>query len=110
MKTDIHPVMNPVVFVDLSSGTEFSALSTLTSAKTKKIDGVEHFVVNVDTSSASHPHYTGKKQLIDTAGRVDKFEAKRKKAAALAATKGGKKKKVEAAEEIPVEDAPVDES
>lgn len=76
MKADIHPKLNPVVFVDSSNGTEFPTLSTLTAEKTKKIDGVEHFVILVDISSASHPFFTGKQTLIDTAGRVDKFRAR----------------------------------
>ena len=76
MKTDIHPTLHPVVFVDSSNGTEFITTSTLTSDKKKKIKGVEHFVISVDISSASHPFYTGKQMLIDTAGRIDKFRAR----------------------------------
>lgn len=76
MKAEIHPKLNPVVFVDSSSGAEFVTVSTLTSKDTKKIDGVDHFVIRVDISSASHPFYTGKNTLVDTAGRVDKFKAK----------------------------------
>ena len=76
MKTDIHPKLNPVVFVDTSCGAEFVTTSTLTSDKTKTIDGVKHYVINVEISSASHPFYTGKQVLVDTAGRVDKFRAR----------------------------------
>lgn len=74
MKTGIHPTLHHVVFIDSSNGTEFTTLSTLTSEETKKIDGVDHYVIHVDISSASHPFYTGEKMLIDTAGRVDKFK------------------------------------
>jgi len=81
MKKDIHPKVNPVVFIDSSTGKEFVTTSTLTSEKTKKINGVDHFVINVEISSDSHPFFTGKAKLIDTAGRVEKFEAKRKAAA-----------------------------
>jgi large subunit ribosomal protein L31 len=82
MKKDIHPTLNPVVFIDMSDGTEFVTMSTLTSEDTKKIDGVDHYVIKVDISSASHPFYTGKQKLIDTAGRVEKFKAKMAKAQA----------------------------
>ena len=76
MKTGIHPVVNPVVFVDSGSGTEFVTTSTLKSDKTKKIDGVDHFVIMVDISSATHPFFTGKKTFVDKAGRVDRFRAR----------------------------------
>ena len=61
MKTDIHPKINPVVFIDSSNKTEFATFSTLSSKETKKIKGVEHFIIHVDVSSASHPFYTGEK-------------------------------------------------
>ena len=76
MKADIHPKLHPVVFVDSSCKAEFATLSTLTSKETKKINGVDHYVINVEISSACHPFYTGKQTLIDTAGRVDRFKAK----------------------------------
>jgi len=76
MKPEIHPKLNHVVFVDSSSKAEFATLSTLTSEEKKKINGVDHFVIHVEISSASHPFYTGEKMLIDTAGRVDKFRAR----------------------------------
>ncbi len=76
MKKDIHPKVNPVVFIDASTGKEFVTTSTVTSSKTKEIDGVEHFVINVDISSDSHPFFTGEHKLVDAAGRVEKFKAK----------------------------------
>lgn len=76
MKAEIHPKLHPVVFVDSSCGAEFPTMSTLTSKNTKKINGVDHYVVNIEVSSASHPFYTGKNTLVDTAGRVDRFKAK----------------------------------
>jgi large subunit ribosomal protein L31 len=78
MKKDIHPKLNPVVFIDSSCKAEFPTMSTLTSEKTKKINGVDHYIINVEVSSASHPFYTGEKMLVDTAGRVDKFRARMK--------------------------------
>jgi large subunit ribosomal protein L31 len=89
MKKDIHPQLHPVVFVDMSDGTEFQTMATMTSEETKKIDGVEHYVIKVDISSASHPFYTGKQKLVDTAGRVEKFKAKMAKAEAIKGTSKG---------------------
>ncbi len=71
MKPDIHPDYHPVVFVDGEH--EIVTRSTITSDTTRDIDGVEHFVVNVDISAFSHPFYTGKQKLVDTEGRVDRF-------------------------------------
>ncbi len=94
MKAKIHPKLHPVVFVDSSSKAEFVTISTLTSKNTKKIDGVDHYIINVDISSASHPFYTGKQTLIDTAGRVDRFKAKMEAAKKMQEkAKGGKAKK-----------------
>lgn len=76
MKAEIHPKLNPVVFIDSACGAEFVTLSTMSSKTTKKINGVDHYVISVDITSASHPFYTGKQTLIDTAGRVDKFRAR----------------------------------
>ena len=76
MKKDIHPQSNPVVFIDASSGTEFVTKSTMKSDKTKEIDGVEHFIINIDISSASHPFFTGEQKIVDAAGRVEKFKAR----------------------------------
>lgn len=76
MKAEIHPKLHPVVFVDSSCKAEFVTMSTLTSKETKKINGVDHYVVSIEISSASHPFYTGKQTLVDTAGRVDRFRAK----------------------------------
>lgn len=71
MKADIHPEYHPVVFVD--GDFEIITRSTVTSRQTREIDGVEHYVVNVDISAYSHPFYTGKQKLVDTEGRVDRF-------------------------------------
>jgi large subunit ribosomal protein L31 len=76
MKADIHPALNPVVFVDSGAGVEFVSRSTLTSKARRDIDGVSHYIINVDISSASHPFYTGKQRAISVAGRVDRFNKK----------------------------------
>lgn len=116
MKTDIHPQVNPVVFVDTSSGVEFITHSTLNSEEKRVIDGVEHHVIKIEISSASHPFYTGKQIFVDTARRVEKFEAKMAKVEAAAAGKVGKKAKKAArmskknAEEAPAPKAKKEET
>ena len=71
MKTDIHPDYHPVVFVDGEH--EIISKSTMTSKETRSIDGVDHFVINLDVSAFSHPFFTGKQKLMDAEGRVDRF-------------------------------------
>ena len=73
MKTNIHPEYNAVVFRDLGSGETFLTRSTVSSDKTIELDGVEYPVIDVEISSASHPFYTGKQRIMDSAGRIDKF-------------------------------------
>ncbi len=80
MKKDIHPKVYPVVYLDTSSGAEFISSSTKKTSETKKIGDTEYYVVRVEVSSSSHPFFTGTQKLIDTAGRVDKFMARVKKA------------------------------
>lgn len=76
MKPNIHPKLHPVVFVDTGAGVEFVTRSTMTSKITREIDGVNHYVVQVDISSASHPFYTGKQRSLVQAGRVERFNKK----------------------------------
>jgi large subunit ribosomal protein L31 len=74
MKADIHPAYRPVVFQDLSSDFAFLTRSTMASKETIKWeDGEEYPLVKVEISSHSHPFFTGKQKIVDTAGRVDKF-------------------------------------
>ncbi|WP_144718077.1 type B 50S ribosomal protein L31 [Agrococcus jejuensis] len=73
MKTGIHPEYRDIVFRDLASGETFLTRSTTTSDKTMELDGVEYPVIDVEISSASHPFYTGKQRIMDSAGRVEKF-------------------------------------
>ena len=74
MKKDIHPSdYRPVVFVDLASGMQFLIGSTVPTTETIMFEGKEYPKAIVEISSASHPFYTGKNVLLDTAGRVDKF-------------------------------------
>lgn len=62
-----------VAFKDMSNGDTFITRSTVNTRETEVIDGVEYPVVKLEISSSSHPFYTGKMKLVDTAGRVDKF-------------------------------------
>jgi large subunit ribosomal protein L31 len=76
MKEGIHPKYHPVVFVDGEH--EVVTRSTMRSTDKRVINGVEHFVVHVDVSSFSHPFFTGKQKLVDTEGRIDRFNKKYK--------------------------------
>lgn len=76
MKKDICLQMNPVIFRDMSAGVDFYTTSTIQDGERETKDGVEYIVVPVDVSSASHPFFTGKGNIIDTAGRVDKFRSR----------------------------------
>ena len=74
MKKGIHPEnYRPVVFKAMSNDDTFITRSTIKSKGTIVIDGVEYPLVKVEISNTSHPFYTGKSKLVDTAGRVDKF-------------------------------------
>lgn len=74
MKSGIHPEnYRTVVFKDMSNGDTFFSRSTVNTKETIDIDGVIYPIVKLEISSSSHPFYTGKSKLVDTAGRVDKF-------------------------------------
>jgi large subunit ribosomal protein L31 len=77
MKTGIHPAYHEVVFQDVSSDFAFLTRSTI---KTKDTivwsDGKQYPLLKVEISSHSHPFYTGKQKIMDTAGRVDRFRRK----------------------------------
>ncbi|HNZ80413.1 MAG: type B 50S ribosomal protein L31 [Bacteroidales bacterium] len=74
MKKDLHPTnYRPVVFKDMSNGDTFISRSTIQAKETIEIDGETLPLVKLEISSTSHPFYTGKSKLVDTAGRVDKF-------------------------------------
>ena len=78
MKTDIHPEYAAVVFRDLASGATFLTRSTVKSDKTIELDGETYPVIDVEISSESHPFYTGKQRIMDSAGRVEKFNTRYK--------------------------------
>lgn len=82
MKQGIHPEnYRFVVFKDMSNGTTFLSKSTTASKETITFDdGNEYPVVKLEISNTSHPFYTGKNMLVDTAGRIDKFNKRYAKA------------------------------
>jgi large subunit ribosomal protein L31 len=74
MKQDIHPTTYRLVaFKDMSNEVVFITKSCVQTRETIEFEGVEYPVVKVEISNSSHPFYTGKMKLVDTAGRVDKF-------------------------------------
>lgn len=74
MQKNIHPEnYRPCVFRDMSTGDEFITKSCAEARENVEIDGVEYPLIKMEISAASHPFYTGKVKLVDTAGRVDKF-------------------------------------
>ena len=77
MKEGIHPEYRDVCFLDQSNGFQIITRSTATARETIKLDdGREMPLFKLETSSESHPFYTGKSKLVDTAGRIDKFKNK----------------------------------
>ncbi len=78
MKKDIHPTdYRPVVFKDMSNDYAFLSKSTAVTKDTIQWeDGNEYPLIKLEISHMSHPFYTGKMKLVDTAGRVDKFKTK----------------------------------
>ncbi len=81
MKKDIHPKdYRLVVFKDMSNEYTFVSKSTVKTKETIVLeDGVEYPLIKLEISHTSHPFYTGKMKLVDTAGRIDKFKSKYQK-------------------------------
>jgi len=77
MKKGIHPEnYRLVAFKDMSNDDVFLTKSTANTSETIEVDGVEYPLVKMEISRTSHPYYTGKSKLVDTAGRIDKFKNK----------------------------------
>ncbi|MBB6171840.1 large subunit ribosomal protein L31 [Nocardiopsis mwathae] len=75
MKPGIHPDYHPVVFRDRTADFAILTRSTATSGKTIEWeDGNTYPLIDVEISSASHPFYTGRSHVVDTAGRVERFQ------------------------------------
>ena len=79
MKQNIHPEYKEIVFHDTSTDFKFLTRSTASSSEMIQWeDGNTYPVIKIEVSSASHPFYTGKQKLLDSAGRIDKFKKKYK--------------------------------
>ncbi len=76
MKEGIHPNYREVVFHDVSADTKFITRSTMSSRETINFEGKEYPLIKIEVSSESHPFFTGKHKIVDTAGRVEKFRQK----------------------------------
>lgn len=77
MKKGIHPDnYRLVAFKDMSNDDVFVTKSTADTNETIEVDGVEYPLIKLEISRTSHPYYTGKSKLVDTAGRIDKFKTK----------------------------------
>ncbi|GAB3515069.1 type B 50S ribosomal protein L31 [Pseudoxanthomonas daejeonensis] len=77
MKAGIHPDYRDVVFFDVTSDFKILTRSTLAAGAKETVkweDGNEYPLVKIEISSASHPFYTGKHKVMDTSGRIDKFQ------------------------------------
>jgi len=76
VKDGIHPKYQDVVIKDISSGFQMITKSTKGAKERITVDGVEYPLIVVEVSSASHPYYTGKQILVDSAGRIDRFKSR----------------------------------
>jgi len=77
MKKGIHPGnYRLVAFKDMSNEDVFLTKSTAETNETLEVDGVSYPLIKLEISRTSHPYYTGKSKLVDTAGRIDKFKNK----------------------------------
>jgi len=82
MKKDIHPKnYREVVFEDTTVGAKFLVSSVVETKETTNFEGKEYPLFKIEISSASHPFYTGTENIIDSAGRLEKFKARASKAA-----------------------------
>jgi large subunit ribosomal protein L31 len=89
MKKDIHPKnYRLVIFEDSSNGAKFLMGSTIETTETGDFEGKQYPLTRVEISSASHPFYTGNEKVLDSAGRVEKFKARRASATSKTSTKG----------------------
>ena len=111
MKKGKHPEnYRLVAFKDMSNNDVFITKSAVDTKDTIKVEGVEYPLVKLEISRTSHPYYTGKTKLVDTAGRIDKFK---NRYAGLSLNKNSEQTPAEdapvAEEAAPVEEAPADE-
>ncbi|MBC7385427.1 MAG: type B 50S ribosomal protein L31 [Cryobacterium sp.] len=79
MKQAIHPEYKEIAIKDMSSGFTFLTRSTRVPTETIEFEGKQYPVLKVEVSSKSHPFYTGQERIMDTAGRIEKFNRRYKK-------------------------------
>ncbi|MBL4683827.1 MAG: type B 50S ribosomal protein L31 [Nannocystaceae bacterium] len=101
MKKGVHPEYRKVLFLDTSTGDEWTAYSTLSSSDTKAHEGEELTLLKVEISAKSHPFWTGQARSVDAEGRIDRFRRRYAK---------GKAAKKAAEPEVAAEAAPVEET
>ncbi|MCX4245774.1 type B 50S ribosomal protein L31 [Paraliomyxa miuraensis] len=92
MKMGVHPEYHKVLFVDSSTGDEWTSFSTLGSSEKREVDGEEIPVIRLEISAHSHPFWTGHAREVDAEGRIDRFRRR------YAGRKTGGKKTAVAAE------------
>ena len=113
MKKGIHPEnCRLVAFKDMSNNDVFITKSAVETKDSIKVDGVDYPLVKLEISRTSHPYYTGKTKLVDTAGRIDKFKNRYAGLSLKNQKSSNQEAPVEeapAAENAPVEEAPVAE-
>jgi large subunit ribosomal protein L31 len=108
MKKGIHPEnYRLVAFKDMSNNDVFITKSAVETKDSISVDGIDYPLVKLEISRTSHPYYTGKTKLVDTAGRIDKF--KNRYANVSLKSKQSPVEDAPVAEEAPVEEAPVAE-
>ncbi|SOE02221.1 type B 50S ribosomal protein L31 [Blastococcus haudaquaticus] len=88
MRTGIHPEYRTVVFRDAASGALYRTRSTVAATGTIDVDGETLPLVSVDISAASHPFWTGNQRVLDTAGRVERFNQRYARYRGARATEG----------------------
>jgi large subunit ribosomal protein L31 len=76
MKEGIHPNYREVLFIDMSNDFKFVTRSTIQTRETAEFNGKTYPLAKIEVSSESHPFYTGQQKIMDTAGRVEKFNKK----------------------------------
>ena len=101
MKKGVHPDYHKVLFLDTSTGDEWTSFSTLTSGEKKEVDGVELPVIRLEISAKSHPFWTGQAREVDAEGRIDRF--RRRYAGGRGAKKKAKPPAAETAAQAPAE-------
>ena len=106
MKKGIHPEnYRLVAFKDMSNNDVFITKSAVETKDSISVDGIDYPLVKLEISRTSHPYYTGKTKLVDTAGRIDKFQ--NRYANVSLKSKQSPEEEAPVAEEAPVEEAPV---